>query len=165
MSSSKSEFDKILAQHVHAASLISDEEEAEAVWKEILARKGLPLDTPYKYIDNKAYDESYCDRLFATIREKKKNPEAAKSWGDSAFEWLPAPASPRKTISSDFRLTFDERNSEKKKKKSINRLIYQDEDSENKRKAYLLKKRDESIEWFKQREAKFGPAANHFLRH
>nr|GEZ63273.1 hypothetical protein [Tanacetum cinerariifolium] len=91
MSWSKSEWDKKFA-HVHVASQVSDEEEVEAVWKDILARKVLPLDTPYKpsVSLNKAYDESYFDRLFLTIHEKKKNPEAV---------WPFAPASPKKTNS------------------------------------------------------------------
>nr|GEU93489.1 hypothetical protein [Tanacetum cinerariifolium] len=134
-----------------------DEEEVEAVWKDILARKGLPLDTPYKpsVSLNKADDESYCDRLFLTIHEKKKNPEAV---------WPFAPASPKKTNSRPrFRDHFGEKAN--KKIRSINRITYQDEVSRNKRIGYINKRREKNIQWFKEREARFGPAANNFLRH
>ncbi|GKB88454.1 hypothetical protein Tco_0960726 [Tanacetum coccineum] len=112
-------------QHVYYGKEIDDEIEAESVWKSILKRKGLQLDTKYKYVDtlHKAYDESYCDMLYLTIEEKKKNPGAAKSWGRSTFEWLPPPASPTGILSSpDFKTYdsyFDNRNDGKDKGRGI----------------------------------------------
>ncbi|GJT49690.1 hypothetical protein Tco_0975847 [Tanacetum coccineum] len=94
---------------------VDDETEANIVWKEILARKGLPLDTPYEY----------------------KNPEAAKAWSSTlTFEWLPAPNYNLPKVSSSSsgdsvtRLLY--KKPEMKKFKSVNHIVYADAESKAK---------------------------------
>ena len=146
-------------QHVYRGEIIDDENEAESVWKSILKRKGLPSDTKYEYVDtlDKGFDESYCDMLYLTIEKKKENPEAAKSWGRSTFEWLPPPAPPSAKFSPSFtyEVKFDERKHDKMMAGDVNNILYP-RCSEAGRKRYYLSKESskKNDEYFKQLQAK-----------
>ncbi|PWA26374.1 chromatin remodeling protein EBS [Artemisia annua] len=69
---------------VEEEKAVDVEKQAMSVWKSILKRKGLPLNTPYKYVESfaKDYDESYCDMLFIKakkIKEGKREKKRQKS--------------------------------------------------------------------------------------
>ena len=123
---------------------IDDETEGMIVLKGILKRKCLPLNTSYdecKNLESKTrttidqtYEESYYDRLFATARGELNK----TSTSSSSEAWTPVVAPVRAPIPLSYLDTFDERKSELKTITSVNRMVYQDVESRNKRDIFRL---------------------------
>ncbi|PWA86460.1 Bromo adjacent homology (BAH) domain-containing protein [Artemisia annua] len=131
---------------VEEEKAIDVEKQAMSVWKSILKRKGLPLNTPYKYVESfgKDYDESYCDMLF--IKAKKIKEEAPPQSLPAAVVDTKQQPPFQSSIKSSvvYYVEFDDRKREKKRQKSINGIVYEDPEVQNKKRLLILKSREEN---------------------